>query len=293
MKHPNPDLLVRIAQGDACGMATEFISLPEHRATKEAALRLDAYGQHPTHHEVRAGHYTDDTQMSIAVAEVLLGHDPPSTERFADAFVACFKRDPRKGYSRGFQVLLESVGSGAELSKRIRADSDKNGAAMRSVPIGVLPDPERVVEIASLQARITHDTEGGIRSAVAVALMSHYALWTDAPLSEVRSWLETRMPDAPIPKTPWSAAVAGDELGWKTAMAALTLVESRSSLLDIARTAIDWGGDTDSVLAIAFGIASTRLREPLPRFFDDDLERGPYGRTFLADLGAALMKRFA
>src|SRR5687767_5680679 len=103
MRHPNPDILLRIAQGDAFGMATEFITLPDHRETYDAALRIEAYCQHPTHHEVPAGHYTDDTQMSIAVSEVLLGGDDdrPSAARFAEAFVACFKRDPRKGYARG------------------------------------------------------------------------------------------------------------------------------------------------------------------------------------------------
>src|SRR5688572_4557338 len=82
MLHPHPDLLLRIAQGDACGMATEFV---DDRRVREVAMRLDAYCQHPTFLDVRAGHYTDDTQMSIAVAEVLLAEDPPTKERFADA----------------------------------------------------------------------------------------------------------------------------------------------------------------------------------------------------------------
>jgi len=293
MRHRNPDLLLRIAQGDACGMATEFIPLPEHRAAKEAAMRLDSYVQHPVFGEVRAGHYTDDTQMSVAVAEVLLSTDPPTTPRFAEAFVHCFKRDPRKGYAPRFQVLLESVRSGAELTATIRAESDKNGAAMRSVPLGVLPTPEQVRTITAMQARITHDTDGGVASAIAVALMSHYALWMDAPLRDLRAWLKAQMPEAALSDA-WSGdPVDGSALGWKTAMAVLTLVESQSSLLDIARTAIDWGGDTDSVVAIAWGIASTRMREPLPRFFEDDLEKGPYGGAFLSELGASLMKRYA
>ncbi len=289
MRHPNPEMLVRIAQGDACGIATEFIALPEHQAAKETAMRLDAYCQHPTFAGVRPGQYTDDTQMTIAVAEVLLADGPPTRERFADAFVDCFKRDPRQGYAPRFQTFLETIGSGSELLSAIRADSDKNGAAMRAVPIGVLPTIDEVREVATVQARVTHDTEGGITSSVAVALMSHYALWTDAPLRELRAWLKTHLPRVPDDAWPGDP-VDGSDLGFKTAMAVLTLVESKSSLLEIARTGIDWGGDTDSVVSIAWGIASTRMREPLPRFFDDDLERGPYGREFLAKLGEKLMR---
>lgn len=293
MRTPNPLLLLRIAQGDALGAACEHVELPRDQAVLDAALRFDGYGAHPWH-DLPAGRYTDDTQMSIAVAEVLLGPEPFTREAFADAFVACFKRDERAGYARGFQAFLEEVQSGAELLARIRSASDKNGAAMRSVPLGVLARPALVREVATVQARITHDTEGGVNASVAVALMSHHALWIDAPLADVRPWLQAQMPAAAIPDTPWSGdPVEGPDLGWKTALAVLTLVERAPTLLDLARTALRWGGDTDSVLAIAWGIASTRLVEPLPAFFEDDLEDGAYGRAFLRTLGAALMKKYA
>jgi hypothetical protein len=64
-------------------------------------------------------------------------------------------------------------------------------------------------------------------------------------------------------------------------------------LLDIARATLAWGGDTDTVLAVAWGIASTRCREPLPGFFDDGLERGAFGRDFLLRLCGELMERYA
>jgi hypothetical protein len=72
----------------------------------------------------------------------------------------------------------------------------------------------------------------------------------------------------------------------------LTLVSEEKTLLDIAKKTIEWGGDTDSVLSIAWGIASTRMHEELPAFFEGGLENGPYGRTFLRDLGTKLMRRF-
>ena len=69
MKYPNPLMLLRIAQGDAYGMAVEYIR-PEHEPLREQALNFESYGKHPTH-KILAGQYTDDTQMSIGVAEVI------------------------------------------------------------------------------------------------------------------------------------------------------------------------------------------------------------------------------
>ncbi len=95
MMNPNPWMLVRIAQGDAYGMATEYISLPKHQGVKDAALEFRRYCENPVH-PIRAGVYTDDTQMSVAVAEAVVagGFDK---EKFADAFVRCFRRDERAG----------------------------------------------------------------------------------------------------------------------------------------------------------------------------------------------------
>src|SRR5271166_254839 len=116
-------MLLRIAQGDALGMATEYLDLelPEHQHAKSEALKLERYVKHPKW-DIPAGHYTDDTQMSCAVAKTLLLHDfalpevPASPGRstwdaewekivemrraFAGNFVSCFKEDPRPGYSK-------------------------------------------------------------------------------------------------------------------------------------------------------------------------------------------------
>jgi ADP-ribosyl-[dinitrogen reductase] hydrolase len=290
VKNRNPLMLLRIAQGDAYGMAVEYIK-PESEPIRQRALKF-GYGRHPVH-KLEPGQYTDDTQMSIAVAEVLLGKEQ-STEDFANAFVRCFKRDPRAGYARGFQGLLESVSDGDELRRTIENDSDKNGAAMRAVPIGVLPKPADVVDVAERQAKITHDTIGGIRSAVLVALMSHYALYEHEPFADFPSWSNEH---AKVVPGVWSGGpVQGPGVGLATADAVFTLVSTQQSLLKIAETAIRWGGDVDSVLAIAWGIASSRMKNvdgELPAFFERDLEDGSYGRRFLVGLGTRLMAAYS
>lgn len=303
MKHLNPLMLLRIAQGDSYGMACEYIKFPRDQAVLDEALRFERYGRHPTH-KLAPGQYTDDTQMSIAVTEVLMamGPDWKSSFRvnegaedlraqFANKFVECFKRDQREGYSRGFQALLEQVTDGRDLLAKINPDSDKNGACMRAVPIGVLPDPMDVVAVAGIQARITHDTVGGQQSAILVAMMSHFALYHTEPFSYYPEWSAQYINVLPHDH---DGPVVGPGVGLVTADAVYTLLDTETSLLGIARRTLQWGGDTDSVLAIAWGIASARHPggDDLPPFFDGGLENGPYGHTFLLTMGRELMAKY-
>lgn len=292
MKYPNPNMLLRIAQGDAYCMATEFIKFPEQENLKQEALKFGRYLKHPTH-TLGAGRYTDDTQMSVAVAEVLLGdYGNISRESFAEAFVRTFHQDPRDGYSRNFQVFLEKTHSGEEFLKNIKPDSDKNGAAMRSVPIGVLSDPRKVKQVAELQARLTHDTPGGILSSQLVAMMSHFALYGSWEFEDLKDWLELQFKGYEIEG--WEGGpVKGPGLGMATAKAVLTLLTEETSLLGILKRTIEWGGDTDSVAAIAFGIASCRMKEELPDFFEYGLETGRcFGTHFLRQVGKDLMDAY-
>lgn len=298
MLHRNDELLLRIAQGDAYGAGFEYVDRSNH--AHWALHRVDAYVRHPTHRCCSV--YTDDTQMSIAVAEVLLAGPPFTREAFADAFVRCFRRDERDGYSRGFQAFLESVRTGDEFLARIRTDSNKNGAAMRAVPIGVLPTIDEVLAVAETQAKLTHDTEDGVYSAQAVALMAHLALQTDTPLPAFAVAIRKHLPDRDFPPVlggtggwTWDDYRRGRSVAMATAAAVYHLVvtAARDSLTDVLRHAVAIGGDTDSVAAIAMGIASCRLRDSLPEFLESDLEPGSaYGVPFLKDLSRQLMERY-
>lgn len=289
MRHPNPEVLLRTAQADAYALAVEFVG-PEHSDLVEQTLQVDRFRANPRY-TYPAARYSDDTQMSIAVAEVMLTGDL-DTPAFAEAFVRCYRRDPRDAYSRGMRDLLDASPTGAALlaQARQRPGSNRNGAAMRSVPLGILSDWLLASEAARLQARVTHDTPGGVRAAQAVALASHYAMHRDEPLSDLREWVAEKLRCHPDDFRWGGERVAGPCLGSATAAAVLTLCAEQPTLLDILRTAVRWGGDTDTVAATAWGIASARMREPVPTFLEEDLEPGSaFGVEFLRRLGTDLM----
>ncbi len=186
MKHRNDRLLVYIGIADAYAAATEYLKFPQDQASQDVALRFEGYVSHPTY-GIGAGFYTDDTEMSVANAQVLIVQGVScAPQHFADAYVNEFVYGGRrKGYSRHFQRFLESVQDGTEFLTKIRPDSNKNGAAMRAMPIGVLPDVLEVISVATMQARLTHNTPEGRFSSRAVAVMSHAALYTDVPLAKL------------------------------------------------------------------------------------------------------------
>lgn len=305
MKNPNAALLLYIGMADAYAMATEYVDKFRHQGHFREVLAFMHYVKHPTHQEF-PGMYTDDTEMSCANARVLITHPPPYEPiEFAQAWIDEFRRGgQRKGYARHFQMFLETVRDGEDFLARIRNDSDKNGACMRAVPVGVLPKIEDVVEVATLQARITHDTPPALFSARAVALMSHYALYNDIyEFDGLLGFLRRNLPeeDKEFLKTivkPCNSPVQGGEqpVSVATVQAAYQTLMTNFKLMDMLEDIILLGGDTDSVAAITWGIASTvRRNEKLPAFMASDLERGDprTGSGYLRDLSFKLMQAYA
>src|ERR1035437_7616275 len=128
-------MMLNLAVGDSYGSVFEY----SDAAFVEANNDVASYKEHPKFPGRVAGTYTDDTQMSIAVAELILEDSDWSPEKIANKFVNVFKRDERTGYARKFHELLKVVKNGDELRARLIPVSDRSGAAMRAGPIGLYP----------------------------------------------------------------------------------------------------------------------------------------------------------
>ena len=175
---------------------------------------------------------------------------------------------------------------------------------MRSVPFGVMSDLRKMSELVSLQAAITHNSFEGVFSARAVALMSHFALYVDEPFIHMGEWCVEHLPREErtlraILTTPWRGGAVtsgkGVPVSLATVWAVADLLREDHSLMGMMHRLIAWGGDTDSVGAIAWGIASARYQdEVLPEFIERDLEQGNprTGTLYLQELGKSLMNRY-
>jgi len=280
-------MLLEIAIGDALGAGYEFndSAIELHRDNL-----LHGYVQHAKHTGIKPGMYTDDTQMSIGTAEAIISGEPWVPATLVRHWLAAFHRDPRDGYARGFQAFLESHHTVEQFLADIRPDSDRAGAAMRAGPIGLIPQPDRVIEMATIQAEITHRTKGGVDSAIAAALMAWFCHNnTDEPKQKLPAFLMARVPGYAWDR-PWTGRVGVTGLG--CVAAALTAVVAHNSLTAILECCVRFGGDVDTVAAIAMAAASgcREVEQNLPGHLVEGLENGEYGRDYLVKLDERLCK---
>lgn len=276
-------MLLELAIGDAYGAGFEYADAAFVRQYND----LGNYRQHPKH-KLIPGSYTDDTQMSIAIAELIVSGKDWNRQNLAGKFVEVFKRDEREGYSQRFYRFLQSVNSGDEFLNKINWTSDKSGGAMRATPIGVFPTVKKVKEKATLQAAITHNTPDGIDAAIASALASHYFIYNLGEKKDLGEFIESYMPSHR-----WSEPLeekVGSK-GWMSVRAAITAIQRNDSLSGLLRDCVDFTGDVDTVAAIALGAASwsKEIVADLPEILKLNLEDGTYGRDYLRELDKQLV----
>jgi ADP-ribosyl-[dinitrogen reductase] hydrolase len=181
-------MLFEIAIADAYGAGFEYAA-----PTPDRPNDASRYVRHPRHNGKRPGHYTDDAQCSAAIAECLLA-GTMTPLGVASAILAAFRRDPRDEYAGGFRSVLQAAVDGSDLLARLRPHSEKSGAAMRAGPVGLLPSLEAVLEVAALQARITHDSPGGVGAAQGAALMVFHQLRGLGPVAALPEFLAAHVP---------------------------------------------------------------------------------------------------
>lgn len=276
-------MILEGAIGDAYGAGFEFADY-EKIKTKN---NLSKYETHPLFEEIK-GKYTDDTQMSIAIAELLIEEKEWTPILIADKFVEVFKRDQRRGYAKRFYQFLLDIKNGQELLDKIIAKSERNGAAMRSYPLGILKDENEIILKCDLQSSITHETEKAIISAQAIALSSHYFIYDKGSKSNLKEYLED------IQRYRWRGEWRGEVKvnAIESVEAVLSILLNENSLKSMLRKSVDFGGDVDTVasLTLAIGKMSKEIEDDLPEWLFKDLENSKFGHDFIQNLDIELLK---
>lgn len=280
-------MLLELAIADGYGVGYEYV---DEKVVKEYNKGY-SYRQHPLHNDLKPGDYSDDTQMSIAVAEYIVDNgSKQDMELFAEYVFNVFKRNPIKGYSKGFQTVLETVQSPKELLEALEGHntSDKNGGAMRAVPCGVFKNKQTVKDFAAFQASLTHGGRG-IVAAQATALASHYFRFDLGTPDNLGKFLNRELN---LNETwEWSGKVKSPtDLGMITVKASLFAVMCTDSLHDCLIQSVDYCGDVDTVAAIAVGVASQSKyhKKNLADSLVYNLRKDKYGIEYLKQLDERL-----
>ncbi len=262
-----------MAQFDAyCAPFTKY-DVPE---LKEKALCFEAY-------PLNSGKYSAQFQTVLGIAEALL--DLPITTPKLIKGLHSHQND------RGI-TEFSGFNSAAELAVNLTPNSTSNNFLMRVIPVGVLPTPEQVLEVAELVVRITNNNSVAIFAGQVAALLNHFALYEKEKLSSAQEYCSHYLPNVKYLFKRCDYKIVNPELELKSIHAVFDLVTTQNSLLDILQEAIFLDGEIKSVAVAAGGIFSARHSQ-LPKFFDTDFEvDSEFGKQYLQDLGSKLMEKY-
>lgn len=253
--------LLGLAVGDAIGTTLEF-------TLKDSYPPLtDMVGGGPF--GLKAGEWTDDTSMALALGESLLARDPFDETDLMDRFCAWADRGAYSHNGRCFDIGITVRGalsrfraSGNPVAGSTAPQSAGNGSLMRlaPVPIRFAFEPHVLEDIARRQSRTTHGTEEAVEACAAYALLIAEAIRgqsRDDVLSPRTSDWPDRVACAMRMETVgWDRkAVRGSGYVIHSLEAALWAVGNAGSFGEAVLLAANLGEDADTTAAITGQLA--------------------------------------
>lgn len=220
--------------------------------------------------------FTDDSVMTIAVAEAFLGISADSSEEeIRQRLIRSMQKFGRK-YS--------SIGYGAKFLAWLHSDDPRpygswgNGSAMRVSSAGWLfEDLDTVLKMSKLSAEVSHDHPEAVKGAQATAAAIYLAR-TGHSKDEIRIFI--------INTFGYDLSRTCDEIrpGYRhdvscrgTVPEAITAFLEGSSFEDVIRTAVSLGGDCDTLTCIAGAMAEAfygvpeELKQACRAYLPEDL----------------------
>ena len=201
--------------------------------------------------------FTDDSVMTIAVAEALLDARVAGEEndemavkaRLVDAMRLWGNRYPYAGYGGRFNGWLMDPEMGPY-------NSFGNGSAMRVAAAGWLyPDLETTRKVARWTAEVTHNHPEGIKGAETTASAIFLAR-NGASKEEIKAYIVQEFGyDLSRTCNEIRPAYRHVESCQETVPEAITAFMEGTDFEDVIRTAVSLGGDADTLTCIAGSIA--------------------------------------
>ena len=198
--------------------------------------------------------FTDDTVMTVAVANAVMASDPEAGEKeIKDSLVYAMQ---------GFGSMYPKAGYGGGFRKWLRSEDPKpygswgNGSAMRVSAVGwIYPTLERVLEVAGWTAEVTHNHPDGVKGAQCTAAVIFLAR-AGRGKSAIREYVNNVFGyDTDTTVEEFRNKEARDISCAETLPRALAAFFEGNSYEDAVRNAASIGGDTDTIAAIAGSMA--------------------------------------
>lgn len=244
--------LYGVAVGDALGGTTEFMTAREINAKYGYLTEIIGGGVW----QLEPGEVTDDTMMTLCVAEGILENPADPFEPIGQRFMEWYHSKPKdigNTIRHVFENYKDNWFEAAFLTDLDLGQSGGNGTLMRCLPIAlaytVMPEIER---ISRLHSKMTHYDEKCSEACVIYNRMASRLLHgeeiRDAILSEVagteyEGFIE-ELPDCE------PSGYVVDTFRW-----VLHILLNSSDFSEVVQKAANLGGDSDTIGAIAGGLA--------------------------------------
>lgn len=260
------------------------------------------------------GRYTDDTQMTLALARSIVRCGGVDGADCARSYAELY--EPERGYGRSAHAVLAALRQGADYRETgtlfFPEGSFGNGGAMRIAPVGLVygsQAPQRLRELVFQALRCTHihpeAVDGAVVQARAVGRMvalPEGGFPGIAPfLSELSALCRTAALQHALKKTGElletgaSDGEVGDRLGTgvssaESVPAALFIFLRHGAEPEEALVrAVGLGGDTDTVAAMVGALCGAlHGAGRFPRRWYEGLENGPRGRDEIVKVAREL-----
>ncbi|WP_135666988.1 ADP-ribosylglycohydrolase family protein [Halorhabdus rudnickae] len=278
-------ILLGLACGDALGRPVEFKSAEQITSQHGEVTEMLADGSHGK----PAGTVTDDTEMALCIARSLVEIECFDGQDIADRFLEWFESDPfdiglmtadaLREYSRGTD--WRSVGQEV-WQHRAEGSNAGNGSVMRCAPyaIAFADEPETLQRVSKQSSAITHyDPRCRYGCVILNATIAGYLRGEEDPLADALAKVDGDTPNELV-ETLRLVPDLIDETDLETSgyvvhtlQTALYDAMTADSAEEAIVSAVNRGGDTDTIGAVAGAVAGARFgKEALPDRWLEPLE---------------------
>ena len=193
--------------------------------------------------------FTDDTVMTLAVARWLCDDKEHCKETLVRYMQELGRRYPTAGYAGSFMRWLYNP-------EPQPYNSYGNGSAMRVSPVAFYAHSlQEALGLAKISAEVTHNHPEGIKGAQAIA-SSIYLARHGATKREIKSYAEEQFHYDLSPQLDDIRPTYSYDMSCQnTVPQALLAFLEGANFEDVIRSAVSIGGDSDTIAAMAGGIA--------------------------------------
>lgn len=260
--------LFGLAIGDALGGTTEFMTKKEIKEQYDYLTDIIGGGVW----NLAPGETTDDTAMTLAVAEGIIANPSDPIEEIGKKFLEWEATIPKdigiatKQSLHNYKIMQDWSKAAEEAKSKLKRVAG-NGALMRTLPVALAyNDLEKITEITKRQAEMTHFDSKSTNACISYNMIAYHILngqsLDDAIAIPLAGYKAEQEPDC----KPTGYVI--DTYRW-----VLYALKKSNSFEEVIQMLANEGEDTDTTAAIAGGLAGLHYGfSVLPKKYLDILE---------------------